>query len=102
MFAIMGSLMNLALSASELFTGYLNDGFAVTQQDYSNLGKLDDYRRRDRGFAALCFACVATGGSSAYRISACTAREKNPGSGNCSFPGNPTAFDSLSKRQRAS
>jgi BT1 family len=40
MFAIMGSLMNLALSASELFTGYLNDGFAVTQQDYSNLGKL--------------------------------------------------------------
>ena len=40
MFAIMGSLMNLALSASELFTGYLNDAFAVTQQDYSNLGKL--------------------------------------------------------------
>jgi MFS family permease len=40
MFATMGSLMNLALSASELFTRYLNDAFAVTQQDYSNLGKL--------------------------------------------------------------
>ena len=40
MFATMGSLMNLALSASELFTGYLNDAFTVTQQDYSNLGKL--------------------------------------------------------------
>jgi hypothetical protein len=40
MFAIMASLMNLALSASELFTRYLNDAFAVTQQDYSNLGKL--------------------------------------------------------------
>ncbi len=39
-FAIMASLMNLALSASELFTGYLNDAFAVTQQDYSNLGVL--------------------------------------------------------------
>jgi hypothetical protein len=40
MFAIMASLMNLALSASELFTRYLNEVFAVTQQDYSNLGKL--------------------------------------------------------------
>jgi hypothetical protein len=40
MFAIMASLMNLALSASELFTRYLNDAFVVTQQDYSNLGKL--------------------------------------------------------------
>jgi hypothetical protein len=40
MFAIMASLMNLALSASELFTRYLNEAFAVTQQDYSNLGKL--------------------------------------------------------------
>jgi len=40
MFAIMASLMNLALSASELFTRYLNTAFAVTQQDYSNLGKL--------------------------------------------------------------
>jgi MFS family permease len=40
MFAIMASLMNLALSASELFTRYLNTGFAVTQQDYSNLGRL--------------------------------------------------------------
>jgi hypothetical protein len=39
-FAIMASLMNLALSASELFTRYLNDFFAVTQQDYSNLGNL--------------------------------------------------------------
>jgi hypothetical protein len=39
-FAIMASLMNLALSASELFTRYLNDFFSVTQQDYSNLGKL--------------------------------------------------------------
>ena len=35
MFAIMASLMNLALSASQLFTRYLNDLFAVTQQDYS-------------------------------------------------------------------
>jgi len=40
MFAIMASLMNLALSASELFTRYLNTVFAVTQQDYSNLGRL--------------------------------------------------------------
>jgi hypothetical protein len=40
MFAIMASLMNLALSASELFTRYLNTGFAVTQQDYSSLGRL--------------------------------------------------------------
>jgi hypothetical protein len=40
MFAIMASLMNLALSASELFTRYLNVLFNVTQQDYSNLGKL--------------------------------------------------------------
>jgi hypothetical protein len=40
MFAIMASLMNLALSASQLFTRYLNDVFAITQQDYSNLGRL--------------------------------------------------------------
>jgi uncharacterized membrane protein YiaA len=40
MFAIMASLMNLALSASELFTRYLNATFAVTQQDYSSLGRL--------------------------------------------------------------
>jgi hypothetical protein len=40
MFAIMASLMNLALSASELFTRYLNEVFQVTQQDYSNLGRL--------------------------------------------------------------
>ncbi|MGH7323760.1 MAG: hypothetical protein ACREJ9_03840 [Candidatus Rokuibacteriota bacterium] len=40
MFAIMASLMNLALSASQLFTQYLNDVFHVTQQDYSNLGWL--------------------------------------------------------------
>jgi hypothetical protein len=39
-FAIMASLMNLALSASELFTGYLNTAYGVTQQDYSNLGAL--------------------------------------------------------------
>jgi MFS family permease len=39
-FAIMASLMNLALSASQLFTEYLNDHFAVTQADYSNLGRL--------------------------------------------------------------
>jgi hypothetical protein len=39
-FAIMASLMNLALSASELFTGYLNNAYRVTQQDYSNLGIL--------------------------------------------------------------
>jgi hypothetical protein len=40
MFAIMASLMNLALSASQLFTEYLNDAYAVTQADYSNLGRL--------------------------------------------------------------
>jgi hypothetical protein len=40
MFAIMASLMNLALSASELFTRYLNTAYDVTQQDYSNLGSL--------------------------------------------------------------
>ncbi|MBL8526638.1 MAG: hypothetical protein JNL68_03040 [Burkholderiales bacterium] len=40
MFAIMASWMNLALSASELFSRYLNQAFAVTQQDYSNLGLL--------------------------------------------------------------
>jgi hypothetical protein len=40
MFATMASLMNLALSASQLFTRYLNDAFAVTQQNYSNLGLL--------------------------------------------------------------
>jgi hypothetical protein len=40
MFAIMASLMNLALSASELFTRYLNELYAVTQDDYSNLGRL--------------------------------------------------------------
>jgi hypothetical protein len=40
MFAIMASLMNLALSASQLFTQYLNDLFRITQQDYSNLGRL--------------------------------------------------------------
>ncbi len=40
MFAIMASWMNLALSASELFSRYLNQIFAVTQQDYSNLGRL--------------------------------------------------------------
>jgi hypothetical protein len=40
MFAIMASLMNLALSASQLFTQYLNELFHVTQQDYSNLGQL--------------------------------------------------------------
>ena len=40
MFAIMASLMNLALAASELFTRYLNLSYGVTQQDYSNLGRL--------------------------------------------------------------
>lgn len=40
MFAIMASLMNLALSASQLFTGYLNEVFGITQQDFSNLGVL--------------------------------------------------------------
>ncbi len=40
MFAIMASWMNLALSASELFSRYLNEAFAVTQADYSNLGLL--------------------------------------------------------------
>jgi hypothetical protein len=40
MFAIMASLMNLALSASQLFTRYLNAAFGVTQEDYSSLGRL--------------------------------------------------------------
>jgi hypothetical protein len=40
MFAIMASVMNLALSASQLFTRYVNETYAVTQQDYSNLGRL--------------------------------------------------------------
>ena len=40
MFAIMASLMNLALSASQLFTEYLNELFGITQQDFSNLGRL--------------------------------------------------------------
>ncbi|MFI5374179.1 MAG: MFS transporter [Candidatus Rokuibacteriota bacterium] len=40
MFAIMASLMNLALSASELGTRYLNVVFGVSQQDYSGLGHL--------------------------------------------------------------
>jgi hypothetical protein len=40
MFAIMASLMNLALSASELFTRYLNAFYHVSQQDYANLGRL--------------------------------------------------------------
>ena len=40
MFAVMASLMNLALSASELGTRYLNTAFAVTQQDYVGLGRL--------------------------------------------------------------
>jgi len=40
MFAIMASLMNLALSASELFTRYLNTAFAVTQESYEGLGRL--------------------------------------------------------------
>ncbi len=40
MFAVMASLMNLALSASELFTRWLNEYYAVTQSDYSNLGRL--------------------------------------------------------------
>jgi hypothetical protein len=40
MFAIMASWMNLALSASELFSRYLNQAFSVTQADYSNLGLL--------------------------------------------------------------
>jgi hypothetical protein len=40
MFAVMASLMNLALSASELGTRYLNTVFAVTQEDYAGLGRL--------------------------------------------------------------
>ena len=40
MFAIMASLMNLALSASELGTRYLNTIFGVTQDNYANLGRL--------------------------------------------------------------
>ena len=40
MFAIMASLMNLALSASELFTRYLNTAYGVTQTSYDNLGRL--------------------------------------------------------------
>ncbi len=40
MFAITASLVNLALSASQPFTRYLNEGFAVSQHDYGNLGRL--------------------------------------------------------------
>src|SRR6266446_3669424 len=40
MFAITASLMNLALSASQPFTRYLNEGFVVSQHDYGNLGRL--------------------------------------------------------------
>jgi BT1 family len=40
MFAIMASLMNLALSASQLLTRYLNAALAVSQEDYANLGRL--------------------------------------------------------------
>lgn len=40
MFAVMASLMNLALSASQLFTGYLNEAFKITRDDFSNLGLL--------------------------------------------------------------
>jgi hypothetical protein len=40
MFAIMASLMNLALSASQLFTRYLNAAFEVSQDNYANLGRL--------------------------------------------------------------
>ncbi len=40
MFAIMASLMNLALSASELGTRYLNTFFGVTPASYSGLGHL--------------------------------------------------------------
>ena len=36
----MASLMNLALSASELFTRHLNDAFDVRQHEYRNLGLL--------------------------------------------------------------
>jgi BT1 family len=39
-FAVMASLMNLALSASQLFTRYLNEAFAVSQTNYANLGRL--------------------------------------------------------------
>lgn len=39
-FAVMASLMNLALSASQLFTGYLNEAFHITREDFSNLGPL--------------------------------------------------------------
>ena len=39
-FSIMASLMNLALSASQLFTQYLNDFFQITQVDFANLGML--------------------------------------------------------------
>lgn len=40
MFAIMASLMNLALSTSQLFTRYLNEFFEISQKDFSNLGAL--------------------------------------------------------------
>lgn len=39
-FALMGSLMNLALSAGTLFTKYLNQIWVVTRTDYSQLGEL--------------------------------------------------------------
>jgi hypothetical protein len=40
MFAIMASLMNLALVASELGTRYLNTLYGITQQEYGSLGRL--------------------------------------------------------------
>jgi hypothetical protein len=39
-FALMASLMNLALQASGIFTKYLNRGFVVERSDYDNLGML--------------------------------------------------------------
>ena len=39
-FAIMASLMNLALSASELFTRYMTTAFGVTHGEYAQLGRL--------------------------------------------------------------
>jgi hypothetical protein len=59
MFAIMASLMNLALSASQR---YLNEGFAVSQYDYGNPRPLDGHGRRDRPRAvAGAAAAVARG-----------------------------------------
>ena len=67
MFAIMASLMNLALSASELVHALPQRAFGVTQQDYSSLGPADDLRGGDRPAPARspCRSCGASEAESA-------------------------------------